>query len=448
MFKPEELVPRDIWTFVLSKLSTKDELSCRCVCNFFKKEVDSIINKNQDRLWLRHRDNDYAHYFCYDKDHRISSRDTLYFDGMICIKNLKFVSNLMPSLKILQLDPLDQVFQEYYDADQNNYDVDDLHDYRDEKSKAVPISKIFPQVACFILPGRPETDNFVGDLSQVKHLTLFDYQHERFTFPNLDSLEVRKCLSNYGKHLPMPSKRFVVPETTIKWRSLPKTLEVIETRVIFDEYISVGKPLFQNLKILKGLDARRYDEGENLEALMNFLKDHKGSLTELSFSAQEKVANIKILLPLLMNLHKLSVKIKTDKQAIELKEIKVLAHNLKYFELCFAFCSRTGGNFGTILENLPTGLDNLSIKGIRNYEEIKPFMEKIMEKILNGETKTVTISVLDKKYEYCINEMIEEIIRMKPSSVRVSKTNKRVIEKSISTRSNFRKCIRDIVISL
>ena len=115
MFKPEELLSREVWTFVLSKMSTRDELSCRCVCNYFKEEMDSTLNKNQDRLWLRQRGDDYAHYFCYDKDHRISSRDTVYFRRTISIKNLEFVSSLMPSLKILQLDPLDQVYRENYD---------------------------------------------------------------------------------------------------------------------------------------------------------------------------------------------------------------------------------------------------------------------------------------------------------------------------------------------
>ena len=61
---------------------------------------------------VRHREDNYEHYFCYDKDHRISSQDTLYFDRTISIKNLKFVSSLMPSLKVLQLDPLDQVYRE------------------------------------------------------------------------------------------------------------------------------------------------------------------------------------------------------------------------------------------------------------------------------------------------------------------------------------------------
>ena len=90
--------------------------------------------------------------------------------------------------------------------------------------------------------------------------------------------------------------------------------------------LSVGKPYFKNLKSLKGFlpFERIFSEDENLESLINFLKDHKGSLTELSFSAEEKVANTKVLMPLLTSLQKLSVRIKTDKQAIELKEINTV----------------------------------------------------------------------------------------------------------------------------
>ena len=448
MLKPEELLPRETWTFVLSKLSIKDELSCRCVSYSFKKEVDSILKKNQDRLWLRHRDDNYEHYFCYNKHHKISSRDTLYFACTISIKRLKFVSKLMPSLKILQLDPINQAFLEGYDHGYNQWDKR-FPDYRNKKGRAVPITKIFPQVTCFILPGQTEEDNFVGDLSQVKHLTVLDgVEKESTTFPYLDSLEARQWCGVYGynyKPVPMPSKRIVVPHVSIEWSTLPKTLEVIETKLNCEKYISVGKPHFSNLKILKGL------KGRNLETLMNFLKDHRGSLTELSFSVGEHVDNIKVLLPLLSQLHKLSVKITTVKQAIELKEIKALAHNLHYFELSF-YISGSGAEerFGPILENLPTDLDNLSIKGVMGYQDINTFMEKIMEKVVNGDTKRVTIADVNDALGYP-DWIIEEIIAISPSLLRVEETNKRVFEcrsDSPGYRTEHYGSICDIVISL
>ena len=423
MFKPEELLLKEVWTVVLSKLSTEDELGCRCVCNFFKKEVDSIL-KNQDRLWLRHRKGHFGHYFCYDKDHRIASRDTLYFGRTITTKNLKFVSKLMPSLKILRLDPLDQLYQE--DNNHRSYlplNVE-VSDYCDKEKKVVPITKIFPQVECFILPGRTETNNFVSDLSQVKHLTLYHSLDDKpLTFPNLDSLEVGSSFNSAKRYLPMPSKRFVVPNARIKWRSLPKTLEVIEGALDCEEYISVGKPHFGNLKILKGLSVGKYEENENVETLVSFLKDHNESLTELSFSAREEVDSIKVLVPLLTRLQKLSVKIKTDKQAIELKEIKALAHNLQYFELLLVLRSSTYETLGAILENLPLDLDNFSMQNFWSYENIKPFMEKIMEKIINGDTKRVTIAVYGNR-----ENIIKEIVEMKPEAVRVEKKNERGFE--------------------
>ena len=455
MFKPEELLPRETWTFVLSKLPVENKLSCRCVCVSFKKELDSIFNKNQDRLWLSNRDGDYAHYFCYDEDHRISSRDTLDFDETISIKNLKFVSSLMPSLKILQLDPLAQVYLEDYSYRNGDWD-EDFPDYCDEKGTAVPITKIFPQVTCLILPGETEEDNFVDDLSQVKHLTvLYGANGESTTFTNLDSLQVRTWsttqsgrLSLTGECLPMPSKRFVAPDARIKWRTLPKTLEVIETELNCNEYISVGKPHFSNLKILKNHYGRSYGEKQNLESLMNFLKDHTGSLTELSFSAEEEVANIKVLLPLLTRLQKLSVKIKTDKQAIEFKDIKALAHNLQYFELSFRLWPGTEKHLGPILENLPLGLDNLSIKDVTSYEEIDTVMEKIMEKVVNGDTKRVTFAGVD---DYNKTNIIGKIVKMKPSRMRVEESNTRVFEyrcDSPGTRTQHFRRICDIVISL
>ena len=431
MFKPEELVPKEVWTVVLSKLCTKDELSCRCVCVSFNKEVDCILNKNQDRLWLRHRDDDYAHYFCYDTDHRISSRDTLHFDGMISIKNLEFVSSLIPSLKILQLDPLDQGAPEDYYEEVPDYREYEDCDARDDVGEdiVVPITKIFPQVECFILPGQTEKDNFVGNLSQVKHLTLLKGVLEEVpTFPNLESLEARTWAYtsgvNLSTHVPIASKRLVVlePDETINWRKLPKTLEVIETGVILDEYISIGNPHFENLKIFKSLYGQHGHEKQNLETLVNFLKDHKGSLIELSFFVREDVGNIKILVPLLTQLQKLSVEIETDKQAIELKEIKALAYNLQYFELSFSL-RRSQEHLGPILENLPLGLDNLSIKGVTDYKEIDTFMEKIMEKVVNGDTKRVTIAGVDDNSGNPDN-IIKEIINISPSPVRVEGTDR------------------------
>ena len=435
----------ELWTIILSKLSTEDKLSCRCVCKSLKKEVVSILNKNQDRLWLKHRKDNYEYYICYDKGHRIFSRDTLAFRKTISIKNLQFVSKLMPSIKILQLDPLDQAYRENYNVyDEYSEDIDGP-DYRDKKGIAVPITRIFPQVACLILPGRTENNNFVGDLSQVKHLTLFDGVYEESpTFLNLDSLEARMCSHYYDKYLPMSSKRFVVPYATIEWRSLPKTLEVIKTKLNYDEYLSVGKPHFSKLKILKGPYEQKYNENQNLETLINFLKDHKGSLTELCFSALEEAEKIKVLLPLLTQLQKLSLEIKTDKQAIELKEVKALAYNLQYFKLLFYFRSATKQHLGPILENLPTGLDNLSIKGVRNYEEIDTFMEKIMEKVVNSDTKRVTIAGVED------TKIIEKIVKMKPEAVTVEKRNKVFEEDHSDCTSQIRyfKFIYNIIISL
>ena len=433
--------------------SEGSHVSCWCVCNSFKKEVDSILNHNQDRLWLRHGkysngDDDYAHYFCYDKDHKIFSRDTLYVSKEISIKNLKFVSKLMPSLKILQLDPLNQVYLEDSDKDRDILFNVRLPDYRDKKDKAIPITKIFPQVACLILPGQTEKQNFVGDLSQVKHLTLSNgVKEESPTFPNLDSLEARQCAYYYDGYLPLSSKRFVVPCATIEWSALPKTLEIVETRLNCDEYVSIGKPHFENLKILKSV------HDESLENLNNFLKDHKGSLAELSFSAFEEVANIKVLLPLLTNLQKLSVKIMTDKQAIEFKEIKALAHKLEYFELSFALQSETKKYLGLILENLPLGLDNLTIEDVASYKEIDILMEKIMEKVVNGDTKRVTIVGVEIEDEDKTNYIMDEIVKMKPELVTVKKTDIRVLENDLSGLSSrawvdYNRIICDIVIYL
>ena len=446
MLKPEKLLSKEAWIFVLSKLSTKDKLSCRCVCNSLKKKVDSILTKNQDRLWLRRWDHDNAHYFCYDTDHKISSRDTLYFDKTICIEKLKFVSKLMPSLKILQLDPLDPVYRKDYDKIDNNYYEDDFPRYYDKNAETIPITEIFLQVQCLILPGGTAKKNFVGQLSQVKHLTLSTgVKFGLPTFPNLDSLEVRKYSSYYGKHLPMPSKRFVVPNERIKWRDLPKTLEVIETDLDCEGYISVEKSHFSNLKILKNHFGRCFSQNEQAKTLMNFLKDHKESLTELSFSAEKQVANIKVFVLLLTQLQKLSLEIKMDKQAIELKEIKALAHNLQYFELSFYLWLGTEEKLVSILENLPIGLDNLSIK---IDGEINTFMEKIIEKVVNGDTKRVTIAgVNDNDADF----IIDEIVKMKPELVRVEKTNTRVRESDDSdsdSRTDFSRLICDIVISL
>ena len=445
MFKPEELLSPETWASVLSKLSTTDELSCRCVCVSFKNKVDSILME-QDRLWFRRRDEDYTHYFCYDTDHRISSRDTLYFGRTICIKNLKFVSKLMPFLNILQLDRLDPVYRKDYDEIDNNYYENEFPQYYDKNAEVIPITEIFPQVTCLILPRGTREQNFVGDLSQVKHLTLSDgVKFKSPTFPNLESLEVRKYSKDNWSHLPMPSKRFVVPYATLKWSTLPKTLEVIETRLNCKRYFSAGKPHFENLKVLKNYFAKCSGEDENLKALMNFLKYHKESLTELSFSAEKEVANIKDLVLLMTQLQKLSLEIKIDKQAIELKEIKALAHNLQYFELSFYLWLGTEEKLVSILENLPIGLDNLSIK---IDGEINTFMEKIIEKVVNGDTKTVTIAGV---YDDDADFIIDEFVKIKPSLVKVEKRNTRVLEGDHSDSDSeieYSRSICDIVISL
>ena len=468
MFKPEELVPTEVWRVVLFKLSLEDKLTCRYVCVSFKKEVDSILNKNQDRLWVRHYKYRYVDYFWFDKDQTMSPRDTLCFGRTICIQKLEFVSALMPSLKILQLDHLHQVCREESNKNRACYYDFGTPNYRDKKGKAVPITNIFPQVACFILPGQSEKNNFIGDLSQVKHLTLCNGVLEEVpTFPNLESLEARTwrytSIVGLEADVPVASKTFVLPDATTEWRTLPKTLEVIETGLNFDEYISVGKPHFSNLRILKG------GYGENRETLINFLEDHKGSLTELSFSIGEEVANIHVVLSLLTNLQKLSVEIETDKQAIELKDIKALAHNLQYFELKFFILPGTEKHLDLILENLPIGLDNLEIKGVNrneeiegvssySYEEIDTFLEKIMEKItekimekiINGDTKRVTIAGVHSFIRKKADNIMKQIVKMKPSPVRVEGT-KRVFEHrsdSPGTRTEHFSFIWDIAMYL
>ena len=436
---------------MFSKLSTEDKVGCRSVCKFFKKEVDSILKK-KDRLWLRIRKYEPGHYFCYDKNHTIFSRDTLYFDKTICIKNLNFVSALMPFLKILQLDPFEQLYREEYDLFE--YD-EDCPDYRDEKNNVVYFTKIFPQVACFILPGLVERCNFYGNLSQVKHLTISGvvYRQRLPKFPNLDSLECshfRQETDDDLDALVMPSKRFVVPLAQIQWRDLPQTLESIEAELKYDGYISIGKPHFLNLKILKSHSAMSRTN-PNLETLMNFLKDHKGSLTELSFSAEkkEKVVNLKAFVPLLTQLHKLSVKIETVEHAIDLKEIKALANNLQYFELWVPARSGTQEHFGKILENLPLGLDNLSIEDDWCDGVSDTFMRKIIEKIVNGHTKRVTIAGIGDGNP--TEKTIEKIMRMKPEGVKVEKRNLRVREEDHSnfvSRTEYCTYICNIIISL
>ena len=154
--------------------------------------------------------------------------------------------------------------------------------------------------------------------------------------------------------------------------------------------------------------------------------------------------NIKVLVPVLTQLQKLSVEIKSDKQAIELKEIKTLAHNLQYFELSYALSSETEEHLGQILENLPLGLDNLSIEHVTSYGVINPFMEKIMEKVVNGDTKRVTIASVDDK------QIIKKIVEMKPEPVRVEETNPIVIERvqtGPDSRTHFFRYVCDIVIS-
>ena len=348
------------------------------------------------------------------------------------------------------MDPLDQVYRDNYGRDRDYYYDSHLPDYRDKHGKAVPITQIFPQVSCLILPGDTENKNFVGDLSQVKHLTLFNsFDNESPTFPNLDLLEVREFSRHFEGLVPMPSKIVIAPDARIELRTLPKTMEVIETILDCDEYISVGKPHFSNLKVLK--NSCPGSSSLKLETLINFWKDHKASLTELSFSAEWE--DVKVLLPLLTHLKKLSIEIKTAKQAKELKEIKTFAQNLEYFELCCVLPLSTDKTFGRILDNLPIGLDNLSIKDALRYGEINIFLEKIMEKVVNGETKRVTFANGDNWNctKNIIENVIEKMVEMKPEPVKIEVTNTTVLEglrNEYGSRTEAFRYISDIVISL
>ena len=85
-----------------------------------------------------------------------------------------------------------------------------------------------------------------------------------------------------------------------------------------------------------------------------------------------------------------------------------------------------------------------------SYEEIEIFMQKILEKVVNGDTKTVTIADVNDAFgdpEY----IMEGIINISPSPVRVEETNTRVFEHrfdSPGTRTAHFGSICDIVISL
>ena len=103
---------------------------------------------------------------------------------------------------------------------------------------------------------------------------------------------------------------------------------------------------------------------------------------------------------------------------------------------------------GPILENLPTDLDNFSIKNVWDYEDIDTFMEKIMEKVVNGDTARVTIAEVDKRYT---RNIIENIVKMKPSPVRVEKRDTKPIQEhyyDIVSRSGNNLFMCEIVISL
>ena len=148
----------------------------------------------------------------------------------------------------------------------------------------------------------------------------------------------------------------------------------------------------------------------------------------------------------------MSVEIKTDKQAIELKEIKALAHDLQYFELLFNLWSGTKKQLGPIFKNLPLGLDNFSIQGFTSYEQVNLFMDEMMEKVVNGDTKTVTIADVEDDHA---SVMIQEIMKISPSPVRVEKNSRVVVEEDnepcyqyILRRTQCSRTLHDIAISL
>ena len=64
----------------------------------------------------------------------------------------------------------------------------------------------------------------------------------------------------------------------------------------------------------------------------------------------------------------------------------------------------------SILENLPLGLDNLSIEDVGSYGEIDTLMEKLIEKIVNGNHQRVTIVGVeddDNDTTYIMEKIIE-----------------------------------------
>ena len=303
------LLPLDVWVRVIEKLETDDIVRCRAVCRqFHDLSVESVL-RSHTKLWIMSTDTklwfsrctnkdsldlsvvrthrkkwifrDIRLYDedCFDVDHRVPPKNSIWIDFPLEIQEIEVISRLFPSVSVLR-------FYQF--------------DYFVKYDSLVASLQLFPNIVCLTVNGNSDYKEILqmeptGKLIHLKANSIISDDGEtelKNVFPSLQSLELDDVDNGFVFPICSPSKRAVFrikesQENSFHWSLFASSLEVIEAVIDFGDYSRKYQPSHPGLHSLSvGISTREEEqrEGVNLTGLMNFILDNKQSLRNLTFS--------------------------------------------------------------------------------------------------------------------------------------------------------------------
>lgn len=258
----DHVMPCEIWRNIFSLLPSTDLIHSRMVCKTFRDEAEYQLHK-RERLGIiglpEESDKPYTIVNCFDCcNHRVSPQD--------CIINssksprLSILGSLFPSTRILVM----QV----------------------ERSRSVSLEKIlqaFPELECATIQVNCHDMNENECVApNLKHLTLQSFSSKtNFSFPSLESLEIKKNYNNSRAPLTIPSHRLIMTRyIAIDWKKLPSsTLQVLDACINFGGYRRRFQPTFPCLTTVSTAI-----QPSEVNVFRSFLLDNQPSITTIFLS--------------------------------------------------------------------------------------------------------------------------------------------------------------------
>ena len=378
----------------MTRLSLEDLLSGRSVCQDFKIEAEKVL-KTIDRLWLRKESASDESFQCFHSFHYIGVKHCIWFPDITSpfsmeydderkwypSKELCMISSLLPSVKILRIDPWNGNTRvpSYY-----------LHD-----TKAfLDFGQLFPNMECLVAPAEVKQSQLSGE--KIKHLYVTTLQPNSTTaeapcnLPFLESLHIIQgpvvCPYSYP---PIPSKRFICEKGLwFSWERIPSSIEVLHTWVAFDDrYTRQYRQTHPNLKSLGNQMLGFHSDPEKLK---EFILDNQESITNLSVILGPNYVEdttLRSFCECLFGIQTLSLKLNNlfadslDSRIMKIlkEQLPTQAPSLRKLHVTL-YCAKMSG-IQDCLHHMPTNTTTLTMKFKENSYLRKPDV-KVINKIV------------------------------------------------------------------